>query len=698
MNKLFQVKEKLKNSQLFKIILINVITLVGFILIFQPVEKIDDYRMKFTLAGATTGEYGCHLLYSNIILGYILKIITKLFPVVSWYETFQYIVILLSFCVVTYLVLEKKMGALGNGIIAILLFVFGYEAYIKLTFSKTAGIASAAGVILLYKLLSSEKFKRNDIFKLLLAIFLIVSGALLRFKVFNMIFIVSLYIILFKVCCVYLDTPKDERKHLIKNLVVKYYKSGILLILIFCAMYGMKIGGNYIFGLNSEWKDYQKYNSLKAELQDYGWPDYDDFYSKYQELEISRDDYSMWVNRNYSDPDIFTIELMQQVVDFKEEYKVKSENSVLDFLKEYPMLFLKETTFYPVLILLIWYCMTRQKHSRLFLTSIISMVMVVNFYFYYIGRYKQHHIDVGMWFVLALIIIFCMEKINLSRVKHSVLPISILFIAWFINNNYDYLRSNIYYEVDKTVTTEDAKEFLINASADSKHLYITSNAENRYSYMGYSIFEQIPPAAYSNIYCLADYMFPSHRPALDNFGVYNIYEEIVNNNEIYYFQSSDNSDIQLNIIINYIRDNYDENAFYQCVKTVDNISVYRIFSNGYYIDSSIVEDKQDNIVCEIQAEFLNPEYIQIEGYIYKENVNSYSQNIYLEMINEKSKVTSYQILTMRENHLKKDIMNGKYGKFSESYSVLSEDWDKNDIYNIILECEDGIYRIPIEVK
>lgn len=698
MNKLLQIKERARNSQLLKIILINLVFLIGLMLMYEPVEKLDDYRMKFTLAGAATGEYSCHLLYSNIFLGYALELLTRIIPGVSWYEMTQYIVLFLSFGVMVYLVQKRKLGTLGNGIIAVVLFVFGYEAYIKLTFSKTAGIASAVGMMLLLTALDGKKIrKKENLVKGLLALFLIVVGASLRFKVFMMIFALSLYIVLFRTCCLYLDTPKQERKELAKRLFSVYCRRMAVLLLVFCAMYGLNQAGDYAFSRHEEWKNYQEYNKLKVQLQDYGWPPYQDYYEEYQDLGISEVDYQMWMNRDYSDPDIFTMELMQKVVELRQRYEEENSKSILDFFREYPALFLKETTFWPVFLLLVFYCMSRQKHARLFLTSSIGMLILVNLYFFTIDRYQKHHIDLGIWFLMALIVISCLEATDLSRVKRSILPISMVFLIWFVQDNYSYMKSNTYYGNDRKVTAEMAREFLEYASADSEHLYVTSNEENRYAYMGYSVFEQIPKESYRNIYCLADYMYPSHRVSLVNYGVYNIYREMVNNNRIYYFISQDVPINYLETLVSYIQENYNENAFYSCVKQINGVGVYRIFAGGIYVDASQAIENLKGITADLTAYFQNETALHVNGLVYKEGTNSYNQNVYLEMTDKETGLTIYQVLTQYENYLGKDVMNGKYGRVMGSYYVLPEEWNEADEYHVILECEDGTYRIPLEV-
>lgn len=703
MDRLLRVRTKLTKSEIFKVVFINFIFLCVLLLMFEPVEKLDDYRMKFALAGAATGEPSCHLLYSNIFLGIILETLTKIVPSVPWYEAYQYIALFFAFSTMTYLILQKKLGTVGNGIIAILLFVFGYEAYIKLTFSKTAGIVSAVGMIFMLTILTKESLRRKkDLFQIMWASLLIVMGALLRYKVFLMIFFISMVVVLFKSCYLYFDIPKSNRYIEIKKIIPIYCRRLGFLLFVLCVIYGMHAGGKRVFGMHEGWKAYQEYNKLKVELQDYGWPPYEEFYEEYQELGVSKNDYNLWSSKDYSDSEILTMDLLQQIVDLKNKGE-KRKIVLQDFFKEYPLYFLQEVTFWPVLFVLIFYCMSKQKNSKVFVMGICFLTMGINFYFYVIGRYGQHHIDVGIWFLIALMIVFFIDNgnKNISNINHLVVPLTVFFIAWFSYTNLTYLQSDTYYGDTRYISIDKAKEFLEYASRDSSHMYVTSYAESRHSYMGYEALEQIPAGIYHNIFCLPDYMYPSNNVALTDYHISNIYRDIVDNNGIYYFQSENSTKKALNTMVNYIREHYNPNAKEYLVKCINGVNVYQICSEQWAVDAAGALEDAPDVYSNLAINIKDKESILVRGSLFKENFNSYNQSAYLEMTDQETGKTVYSVLTQYEDPMYKDVMNGKYGVFTGTYSNSEKvgdtriEWTETDVYNVILECQDSLYRIPI---
>ena len=62
-----------------------------------------------------------------------------------------------------------------------------------------------------------------------------------------------------------------------------------------------------------QWQEYQKFNNLRSELLDYGFPDYESNKASYQDLGISREAYELYRTWNFNDPDKFTTEVMESL-------------------------------------------------------------------------------------------------------------------------------------------------------------------------------------------------------------------------------------------------------------------------------------------------------------------------------------------------------------------------------------------------
>ena len=74
------------------------------------------------------------------------------------------------------------------------------------------------------------------------------------------------------------------------------------------------------------WQEYQEFNSLRSQLLDYGFPGYDST-EIYQELGITREAYELYRTWNFNDPDRFTSEVMEQLVQEKSGYTIAPEQA-----------------------------------------------------------------------------------------------------------------------------------------------------------------------------------------------------------------------------------------------------------------------------------------------------------------------------------------------------------------------------------
>ena len=154
---------------------INIALFLIFILLFEPTAKSDDYDMMLVLYGGWNGEYSPFLLYSNPLYGMFLSALMRLMPAVPWYFVIQYALMLWGMTLVTGIFL-KKSGIPAWLVIFLLAFVY-YECFIRITFTKTAGLLVICGLLTLFYLIDTyDRFS----FRYLEGIILIAMGGLIR--------------------------------------------------------------------------------------------------------------------------------------------------------------------------------------------------------------------------------------------------------------------------------------------------------------------------------------------------------------------------------------------------------------------------------------------------------------------------------------------------------------------------------------
>jgi len=563
---------------------INLILILLLNSFFIATEKTDDFIMKCILEGVFSGKSDGHLLYFNYFYGAFLSAIQSILPGVAWITVSQYILIFISFCIVTYYVITNNNMKTGLLILLPVLLFFGFEAYIKITFSKTAAIGIAAGIFWMYERFKRERFK---IWQLLPGLILSFWGTMYRNKTLYMTVAVMAGIILYEVVV----ARKSGIKILIKKAVIMCIPIGLLLV----GTYAAKIVGSAMFVRDAGWANYKEYNTYKVELQDYGWPDYLTYRDQYEALGISENDYEMWNNRDYADSDILTIQLLSDIASIKTSGNGVSTtiidsngastgtstgatsnigfNSLKGYLTEYPLEFLDLNVCAGLLA--IWAVMIILLGRKSWFTIGYSffVAMLLEYYLYCGGRYGRQHVDVGIFFGMTL---FCLYFVEHKRFKVAESSIMVILIAVIliqsVKLDQSYMTTPTYTGTTNTVDAESAHRVMDILSADKENLYILSNDEYYGLMRGYGAFERVDAGELSNIFILSSYMYPSHNVVLENYGKEHVYEALLDDN-VFYATSYGQGNVKT--ILTYICEHYEENVSYTLVQTIDNIRIYK---------------------------------------------------------------------------------------------------------------------------
>ena len=139
-------KDKLTNNKFIVSLLIN-LTFLFLALLFcdMKYEVSDDFIMDAILSGALGHNYNEHLLFSNILYGYLLKFLYSITEKISWYFVFQVVICFVSLTSLCYIVLKRNNSLIGLIFCLIFVSFFSDDLYILVQFTKTATVATCAG-------------------------------------------------------------------------------------------------------------------------------------------------------------------------------------------------------------------------------------------------------------------------------------------------------------------------------------------------------------------------------------------------------------------------------------------------------------------------------------------------------------------------------------------------------------------------
>lgn len=551
----------LQNRKLLICFGLNAIVALIAVFLFNVVEKTDDLVMKQILDGAYSGSPDAHLLYVNYIWGSILLLCKNVIPGIPWLEASQLGFLYLSFSVITYQLWDEQNNKKSLFMVLPLLLVFGLDAYVKLTFSKTAGVVSCAGYLSLMMNIRKGRSWKAYVFPVLL----VVIGTFYRSKC---AYLIGGMFLAFTVLFHLAGSCNDVKLLFDLKTIVRQCLPLVIMAVI---SFGIAQLGTFLFTRDPEWAKYKEYNEYKVELQDRGWPDYSTHEAEYLELGISRNDYEMWDGRDYSDPDRFTIELMAKVCEMKEA----PDRSLLHYLRLYPVDFFRVRVFVGFIAALGLLFLSEDRKKYLIAGALVLIALGLEYFFFMGGRYGKYHIDYVIFLALAIAVCIRLKDTEIRMETLRVCPALMLILLLFlVNDNYSYYRAETYDGSENSVSEGQAKEILQELTQDKDNLYVMSNNEYYGLMRSIGISQTYEPGQLSNIFILSGYMTPTTRKVLDNRGIYNIYLEMLRQSDIYYVTSKNN---RVGTIRKYLRENYCGLANYRLAYSFGSTEVYRFY-------------------------------------------------------------------------------------------------------------------------
>lgn len=552
---------KQKYRKISVVLISNLLILGAMAAFMRPSFETNDDIVFAELGSGLRGVKDAHLVFQNYGLGMIYRLLYGVTGRLPWYTIVQYMILFAAFTVVTYVLISRLGEISGLCLFVILACGFGYEGYIHLQFTKTAGIAAAAAVFLLLYLLEQEKYSWWGI-----------AGGILLAVIAYMYredqFWASCGLMAGAGLLFLFDLRKYRNKKL-HRLGICVLTFGVLLLSVF----GVDRWDSSKYR-NAEWKEYQEFNQLRSELLDYGFPDYDSNQEIYEELGISRVAYELYKSWNFNDTEKFDTEVMKKLVDLKQKRPL-TIRTVTAFLRRFPSDLLRMPMFYffAVFALLWILCGKKDVCSVISVLAECLLLVAVYFYLYYQGRYMVNRVDVGLWFSACLVMLWIFSS---GEVRHMNTKVSVLLCMICVA-----LGQFMMY-TDWRLATSSIPEARVSQRAvletigtDKEHTYLAKSGMLS-EIVCYGPFDRMPENLLDNVYWFGGWecRTPGYTRAMEVHGIINPYRDVVNNENIYLVD--DNIDLTLK----YIRQYYAENAEAVFVKTIGNVDVYQIIDDS----------------------------------------------------------------------------------------------------------------------
>lgn len=283
---------------------ISIIFLLSYFIFYPTVfEQNDDVIMKLIANGYFTGQPESHLVFINIIVGFILKFLYIHISGIEWYSVMHISLIITVFfsnlyCITRY---ETDTKRLFLTIINLSLLYF----FSRLQFSYTSGFLAISAVILQIYGLTHDNRKL-----LAFSILLMLLSSLIRFEMFFFTYPILFITFLF---------------HLRKKLSLKVGIIGGILIM------GAFLINQLNYKNNQDWKNYYDYNKARGSVTNNLNINLNDKHLV-QDLKLNAED--RFLLQNYVFTENFTVEKLKKLTAYSKENHT-SMGSSINFIYSY---------------------------------------------------------------------------------------------------------------------------------------------------------------------------------------------------------------------------------------------------------------------------------------------------------------------------------------------------------------------------
>lgn len=563
-------------SLLYSLAITIVMCLVFCVFTYPNINETPDDQFMMLLVSRIHTDSDGLMIFQNIVYNKILLLLYNSFSGINWYFGLQLAFMFLAIAELSYVIFRKSNNISGILLNCAIIPTICYYFINHVQFTRTGAIVSIAGILLAFYTIECKLFLEKVIC-IIVSIITVLFGSWVRFESTGMVALVISAIGIVKV----LEILKDKAK----NNKIKLKQIGAY-VLVFTMVFALPISFEFVnnkFYHSDEFEEYSKFNSMRSDLYDKLFPEYNENVELYEELGISAEDLKAY--KTYIiDLDVLNNESFEKLLNGN-IYK----NTVLDMLYYCKLLILnnciKSIYFYIFVVFALLAIFSNKKRLPYIIIQVLLQFTIICaefFYLYYNWRVYERVIS-GVYFAGIISMFFSIDYNNLfdnsliisKKYLNNILCVCLslitLSMCGFVAVNLYHYQKVEYPKI--TQLEKDSKHFYDEIAKDKDTLYIYDVYHLRYPIQkAYGVYDQPKIGSINNALPCGDWYlnWPTTFKIYSKYGVSNVFKDCVNNEKIYFVPNSDS------LIESYIKENYNSNAHFELVKTIGEQNIYKV--------------------------------------------------------------------------------------------------------------------------
>lgn len=389
----------------------------------------DDWGIANYFVGVIDAEYATpYNKFINFIWGWVMYGMYKLLPGPNWFIIIQEFIVILSFALLQYMLIQKTKKHMPIVwcylFTSVFLIAFELSFLSRLAFTQTAALGSIIGI--LWILFSYQKQSKCGY---ICGIILTVISALHRFASFEMCLpFAGLVLIDFWMSRIDGRFPKDAIIGILKDRKLYLTLAGITL----CCLGLSKI--NTAIYNSDYYADYNAFNAARASVLDYPKAPYEDISEELESIGVSANDYNLITSWTIADLSFVTTDLLKDIaaiepkanieIDYKEEISKYFIN-----LQDPKILYNK--LFYMALISLAFCLLLDFKHMRWYAPALLAGTIMIEIYFKVIVRRYPGYVRTGLLFALIATVLMITDYSRVRALRDRKLVFVVALAMFF---------------------------------------------------------------------------------------------------------------------------------------------------------------------------------------------------------------------------------------------------------------------------
>ena len=586
--------KKFKNSNLFIVILINLI-IFGLVNIMFDIkyEQVDDFII-YNLYSGLDGTYNIHGIYIHPLICMLLSMLFRIIPQINWHTIFLLSMQFICFTIIGNRILKKHKNPISIIMYIVFAGVFYTTLLLLIQYTSVAALLILTAFFIIVDEFESRKEsqkenreisvgkneentqeeKKQNKKSIILASILFAIGIMTRMQ---SLMIIAPFFLLYAIYNLIIWEKKKVTNQELLRLVKQYLVIGIITIIVY-------ISNIIIYQSDDLYKEYMEYNDIRAVLHDMSYTSYEENKEIFDEIGWSKNDHYLFYTFNFGDENVYSKENLQKILDYKmskNDYynlnlnRKEVTNKLTDEITNI-------NTYICLLFIVIFIVALITNKEKTLLTIFIAITTIgMNILFIVLNRSMQRVIIPEYILGTALLIYFTKFKVKketqeeISKARNQAIALLIIIITIiFAGSRYEFN-----YSLEDYKQYQDIIEYTNN---HKENVYLYTVPSLQYRYLSYSVYQMPPKGAFSNLRVMGgwDMFTKNYYDFKERYDLEGTFLDLLKEN-VYLIDgdvswSGNYYHNYIDKIVLFIKENYNMDVQYEKIEEFDNIYVYKL--------------------------------------------------------------------------------------------------------------------------